>query len=615
MATTSGYVEVGPGKTFTTWAALLANLGDLTGDLYVMQTGHTSEPGSPLNAINLNGYKLTFDNDSPHYGVLGVGNIIRVLSNPGTPIIRLETTGDGIFEVKNLQVDETGLTDAETAFQFIQYFPCTVTLAAHDLLAIGSLLDVAVTGVNGIELISAVGDIDAWNLKAFFWNDVGIAVAPGYFSTGSIRMENCTAYYCANFGIYNLGSFFVGGGVLQNNVAVGCLTSDFYDFNFGGYIGNNNASSDGSAGDGVWSGGGSNNQPGISPIEFKSLNPADPDFLMVASGGVLEGGGAAVLITENVYGIRGNDRPGADGLYSIGADEFGTVTPPVPPTSSSSSSSSTPTPTPTPEFVIVGDAPGANLGRSLLLNRSGAEQPAASFFGQEYVSPSYRQVQLPSGLLSVRRALFGGDPDLAGLNYMVWQYMRLLHSTEFESYVTDIDPRVTYLNNKSLVDYPYGASVSENAEALQFIGTPSLGDNSGRLNERWKVEQLGGAYRITSYRTGFAEVQVPTIDGGVTSFMPMTGHAGFKVRVLLGRATQSSWEVEYMAKPTSAMDPINRAVQVGKIGTEALLELFPLRAPYDLFKQLWEQHSEFAYKMSGVLLALIYRTREIRSGG
>jgi len=265
--------------------------------------------------------------------------------------------------------------------------------------------------------------------------------------------------------------------------------------------------------------------------------------------------------------------------------------------------------------VDVGDARGTNLARTLLINRAGSEQQDTAAFGYEYVSPSFQPVALMSGLTNVRRMLFGSDPDLAGLNYSVWQYMRILHSTEFEAYVTALDPRITYLNKKSLVDYNFGPAVLENHDALQFVGMPGLGDASGRLEARWQIEQNGLSFGIRNYRTGVTEWHSPTFDNNVTSYMPMTGHADFKVRMLLDYSDRNVWEVSYLAKPQAAMDPINRAALLSRLGTESYLELFPRREPYNLFRELWEKHQELAYKLSGALLALIYRTQEIRVSG
>lgn len=256
-----------------------------------------------------------------------------------------------------------------------------------------------------------------------------------------------------------------------------------------------------------------------------------------------------------------------------------------------------------------------NHARTLLLNSDGSKRPAPSFFGEEYVPTTFRPLPMPSELVTIRRALFGSNPDNAGLNYLLWQYMRILHSTEFEDYVIALDSRVTYLHARSLLDAAFGANVAENPEALQFIGTPGLGGTDGRLMESWNITRAGSAYSIRNYRTNVSETHVPAVVDQATELMSMTGHPDFKVRVFLGVAAVTTWDVEYLARPTTTLDPINRAAQVANIGTEADAFLFPHREPYMTFKSLWEKHAHFPYKLSGVLLALIYLTEEIRRAG
>lgn len=280
---------------------------------------------------------------------------------------------------------------------------------------------------------------------------------------------------------------------------------------------------------------------------------------------------------------------------------------------SSSSSSVTPI---GPTDISSGTTNMINGARTLLLNKDGATRPAATYFGEEVVPEAYSAVTLPSTLLTVRRALFGGSPDDAGLNYMLWQYMRVLHSTEFVEYVLALGDRITYMHDRSLLDYSFGPAVVNNAAALQFSGLPDLGGTSGRLTGSWMIERTGGAaFTIKNLQTGKSEMLTPDYADGVTAYMPMTGHKDFKVRVFDAHATAAEWIVEYLAKPTIEMDIVTRAAQVDKIGAAATAELFPTHEPYKTFKQLWDYHMHLPYKLSGALLAMIYRTEELRSGG
>lgn len=256
-----------------------------------------------------------------------------------------------------------------------------------------------------------------------------------------------------------------------------------------------------------------------------------------------------------------------------------------------------------------------NHARTLLLNKSGNTSPSPTFYGEEYVPTAYKAVILPSELLQVRRALFGAHPDDAGLNYALWQYMRILHSTEFEEYVYALDPRVTYLHAKSLVDYDYGPSVLTNAEALWFVGKPKLGDTDGRLQENWEIKQLSlTTYELRNMYTGTITTDTVTITNNITALMPIPDQPECFVSVDTNAATVTDWFITYIAAPTQAMDPTSRAAQLSQVGAGIMAELFPNREPFKIFKALWEQESRFAYKLSGALLALIYRTEELRRG-
>jgi hypothetical protein len=257
-----------------------------------------------------------------------------------------------------------------------------------------------------------------------------------------------------------------------------------------------------------------------------------------------------------------------------------------------------------------------NHARTLLLNKDGAKRPQATYFGEEVVPYNYAAVMMPSALLTARRALFGGSPDDAGLNYMLWQYMRILHSTEFVEYVLALGTRITYLHTRSMVDYLFGVTVENNPDALQFNGLPDLGGTSGQLTGSWRIDRSApAAFTLTNLHTGQQSVQYPSYAGGVTGYMPMPGHKDFEVRVFDAYATAAMWIVTYLAKPGIAMDPISRAAQLANTGSEVETDLFPSREPYKTFKQLWDYHMHFPYKMSGALLALIYRTEELHRGG
>jgi hypothetical protein len=278
----------------------------------------------------------------------------------------------------------------------------------------------------------------------------------------------------------------------------------------------------------------------------------------------------------------------------------------------SSSSSAAPD---APVDISSGTTDMVNHARTLLLNKDGAERPPTTYFGEEVVPMRYAAVALPSTLRTVQRALFGGTPDDAGLNYMLWQYMRVLHSTEFVEYVLDLGDRITYMYDHSLLNAAFGPSVQRNPKALQFTGQPDLGGTSGQLIGSWSiVRNAPTSFTLKNLQTGKVSSEFPTVTDGMTDYMSLPGHKDYKVRVIGAYATETSWLVEYLAKPGIELDIASRAAQVNNIGAAAYADLFPSREPFKTFQQLWDYHMHLPYKLSGALLAMIYRTEELRSG-
>jgi len=51
------------------------------------------------------------------------------------------------------------------------------------------------------------------------------------------------------------------------------------------------------------------------------------------------------------------------------------------------------------------------------------------------------------------------------------------------------------------------------------------------------------------------------------------------------------------------------------MGESVMFNLFSAQEPYKTFKELWEKHFQIHYKLTGILLAWIYRAEEARLHG
>jgi hypothetical protein len=256
-----------------------------------------------------------------------------------------------------------------------------------------------------------------------------------------------------------------------------------------------------------------------------------------------------------------------------------------------------------------------NHARTLLLNRDGASRPAPDFFLEEYVDPEYVALQLPAFLAAFHSVLIGGADDAAA-NYRLWQCARILHTTEFAEYVTALDTRVTYLHGRSIVNESFGAraeALDSGAQALEvfFAGEAETGSPQALYHE-WLLELTGSLLRSTDVRGGFMREDTVSLVDELTELVPLAGQASLQVR-LRGSAlpASASWRIVSLAPPqgdlSDLLDPLGDVVE------RYSAEFFSTKEPYRTFKELWDKHVYIQYRLSGLLLAYVYRAEEVRA--
>jgi len=258
-----------------------------------------------------------------------------------------------------------------------------------------------------------------------------------------------------------------------------------------------------------------------------------------------------------------------------------------------------------------------NEARTLLLNRDGNARPPATYFLEEYVDPDYRALTLPLCLKSSYSALIGTADD-AYANFRLWQYMKILHSTEFAAYVLALDPRVTYLHDRSIVSTTFTTTYepltpSAAGAELFFAGsvTPSAG--APKLSHTWLLE-AGGALllRVTDVATGKFADEVLTFTSGLSSLVPLVGEDNFFLRITgTSLPAGAKWLVNAFSAPVGDLSELESRLKQVPI-TEAF---FPQREPFLTFKKLWNSHPFLQYRLSGFLLAHIYGVEGVRLNG
>lgn len=251
--------------------------------------------------------------------------------------------------------------------------------------------------------------------------------------------------------------------------------------------------------------------------------------------------------------------------------------------------------------------------RTLLLNGP----QVADAPGEQYV-PAYRPLSLPSYLNDIRARLFGATPDRTMLNYRLAQYMTLLHATELKKFVIDLDPRITYTaeTGASYADLfspstftPAAAGPSE----LTFSGSPLAPDASGLTRFNYDLT----ANKLTQWLPAHRDFEISLTPGSTpTTSLPVTlPDCGYQVAAFLPVTENDLWRITVYNRPQWSLGQIETWLRVA--GEPVLLSLFgaSLVEPYKTFANLFRSHPEMAYALGGLILAVAYRTEEIRKKG
>ncbi len=259
-----------------------------------------------------------------------------------------------------------------------------------------------------------------------------------------------------------------------------------------------------------------------------------------------------------------------------------------------------------------------NHGRTLLLNANGASRPDPAFFLEEYVDPKYAQLELPNYLRLARAPLFGPGADDAYKNYMMKVCMTILHSTEFASYLYALDSRVTYLNRPSVAEVQ-NVTATAPTNDLAELGRAEITGTTEAVTDRaqwiWDLEVVSAAppqYSVQVELRSSSKRQLYGVNfgSGFSELVPLAGQNKLFFRFLDSIAVGAKWSASAFTMPQLDYAALIEAFEKnGDVGDQ----LFGNAEPYKTFKELWLKHAYQNYRLSGYLLALIYRTEEVRA--
>ena len=147
---------------------------------------------------------------------------------------------------------------------------------------------------------------------------------------------------------------------------------------------------------------------------------------------------------------------------------------------------------------------------------------------------------------------------------------------------------------------------------MSLTGRPVRPDVTGRCEYAYHVGIGDGVVNITRSSSPATDKQEPlTLTSGLSELHSLPG-SGYQFRVNTTDTT-AAWVVRGFLRPQMSLSELENGLKT--LGEPYLLELFGVEKiePYATF---WNctSHPDFAYRLAGFVLAMIYRTEEIRNG-
>lgn len=291
-----------------------------------------------------------------------------------------------------------------------------------------------------------------------------------------------------------------------------------------------------------------------------------------------------------------------------------------------------------------------NHGRTLLLN-IWAQSAQQRQLGYEYISGEFRPLALPTALKTARRLLFGSHPDQRFLNLRAFELLSYIHQTPAVEYLYKLDKRVTYwpAHNVDTFQFPANIEITQirGVQRPVAIGGEFLANNStGRAQRQYTIgfvnvdevpialeEEDGNKYLLietadrvlNELSSDFMSLATDTINEmrlkekqQINGEIPLITLPETNVRIKFAALAtdpdtySGRWYVKLTANPQPAITTLIPSLEL--LGEPVFLELFGVtdEEPYATFKNLWFDHPLPAYRLAGLVLAVIYRTERVR---
>lgn len=253
-----------------------------------------------------------------------------------------------------------------------------------------------------------------------------------------------------------------------------------------------------------------------------------------------------------------------------------------------------------------------NHARTLLLNTAPEFLPHIP--GEELMPPEYSPISLPTYLQTLRAKIFGVAPDKAMLNYRAAGILRIIAATQLQEYITSLDSRLTYdaeANLFSSQDFSPQIKQTRGTAQLSILGQPIAPDAAGQLNYSFNVESLNNSVTVQRLSLPAITTTEPLVFTDSLSQEIELPYCGYSFRI--SGSSYSAWRINGLLRPRTSLSQIH--TNLLQSGEPLLRQLFGVSAvePYSTFEQC-QKHPDFAYRLGGFVLAMIYRTEELRNG-
>jgi hypothetical protein len=249
---------------------------------------------------------------------------------------------------------------------------------------------------------------------------------------------------------------------------------------------------------------------------------------------------------------------------------------------------------------------------TLLVNQS-TTAPIRGRLGELPQSVNYKQVPLPSTLGSIRRLLFGAEPDIEMLYYRSQQLLTCVLSSTLAPYAFEFDSRHTY--DENIIDFlglelyrPVPQLISgATTLGMNIHGSPAAPDAKGIIRYSFTLMTNGPVVNLTA-----ANSTTQVFTGLASNEEAPLGISGYSFS-LTNPSVAQMWLIEFLNQPTASLGTIIANIAV--VGEPALNELFGITAdePYATFRNIFFDAQDLTLKCAAVTLALAYQTEKRRA--